>query len=38
MSYLKRNLTNKLNELLKYFPVMLVIGARQTGKSFPNYR
>ena len=33
MTYLKRNLEAKTNELLKIFPVVLILGARQTGKT-----
>lgn len=33
MTYLKRNLEYKINELLHVFPVVLILGARQTGKT-----
>lgn len=33
MSAINRNLTTKLNHLLTLFPVVLLIGARQTGKT-----
>ncbi|HHH52269.1 MAG TPA: ATP-binding protein [Bacteroidetes bacterium] len=33
MEYLKRNITEDLNEYRKYFPVLLISGARQVGKS-----
>lgn len=33
MTYLKRNLENKINELLNIFPTVLILGARQTGKT-----
>ncbi len=33
MTYLKRNLENRVDELLTIFPVVLIIGARQTGKT-----
>ncbi|MBT7889622.1 MAG: ATP-binding protein, partial [Deltaproteobacteria bacterium] len=29
----KRNLENKLNELLKFFPVIIILGVRQCGKT-----
>ncbi|MEZ5534603.1 MAG: ATP-binding protein [Thiolinea sp.] len=33
MAGLKRNITGKINQLLEIFPVVLLIGARQTGKT-----
>ena len=33
MSGVKRNLEQKLNRLLTLFPVVMLIGARQTGKT-----
>ncbi len=33
MTALKRNLTHKINRLLEIFPVVMLIGARQTGKT-----
>lgn len=33
MKYLKRAIREELNEYLKYFPVLLISGARQVGKS-----
>lgn len=33
MKYLKRSITKDLNEYRKYFPVLLISGARQVGKS-----
>jgi len=33
MTYLKRNLEGQINRLLKAFPVILLVGARQTGKT-----
>ena len=33
MKYLRRNITEDLNEYRKYFPVLLISGARQVGKS-----
>ena len=33
MTYLKRNLEHKVNELLTIFPIVLILGARQTGKT-----
>lgn len=33
MTYVNRNITQKLSQLLKLFPVVLLIGARQTGKT-----
>ncbi len=33
MTYLKRNLETKINEYLKIFPIVLILGARQTGKT-----
>ena len=33
MTYLKRNLESKINKLLKIFPIVLILGARQTGKT-----
>ena len=33
MKYLKREITEDLNEYQKYFPVLLISGARQVGKS-----
>jgi predicted AAA+ superfamily ATPase len=33
MTGLKRNIENKLNKLLTLFPVVMLIGARQTGKT-----
>jgi predicted AAA+ superfamily ATPase len=33
MTALKRNLENKINDLLKYFPVVVIIGTRQCGKT-----
>ena len=33
MKYLQRNITEDLNEYRKYFPVLLISGARQVGKS-----
>ena len=42
--YLTRAVTNNIKEYLKYFPVLLISGARQVGKStlclhlnIPNY-
>jgi len=33
MSGIKRNLEHKINRLLEFFPVVMLIGARQTGKT-----
>ena len=33
MTGLKRNITNKIHRLLEVFPVVMLIGARQTGKT-----
>ena len=33
MTGIKRNLNDKLNRLLKIFPVVMLLGARQTGKT-----
>jgi len=33
MTYLKRNLEPKINEYLEIFPIVLILGARQTGKT-----
>ncbi len=33
MRYINRTITNDLNDYLKYFPVLLISGARQVGKS-----
>ena len=33
MTYLRRNIENRVEELLTFFPVVLIIGARQTGKT-----
>lgn len=33
MTYLKRNLEQKVNEFLAIFPIVLILGARQTGKT-----
>ena len=33
MTDLKRNLQSKIEELLAFFPVVLIVGARQTGKT-----
>lgn len=33
MTYLKRNLTQKIEFLLEMFPVVVILGARQTGKT-----
>jgi predicted AAA+ superfamily ATPase len=33
MTDLKRNLQSKIEELLVFFPVVLIVGARQTGKT-----
>ena len=33
MDGLERNLTEKVRQLLDIFPVVLLIGARQTGKT-----
>ncbi len=33
MTYVKRNVASKVSQLLKLFPVILLIGARQTGKT-----
>src|SRR5437016_901049 len=41
--YIPRQVTQKLLQLLEYFPSIVVVGARQVGKStlikhlFPNY-
>lgn len=33
MSYIKRNLEYKINQFLEIFPIVLILGARQTGKT-----
>jgi len=33
MAYLKRNLEESVNRLLKIFPAVMLVGARQTGKT-----
>ena len=33
MTYLKRNLESKINDLLVYFPVVIILGVRQCGKT-----
>ncbi len=33
MTYLKRNLEDRINRLLSIFPVVMLVGARQTGKT-----
>lgn len=33
MTYIKRNLQAKIDALLKVFPAILILGARQTGKT-----
>ena len=33
MTGIKRNLEHKINRLLEFFPVVMLIGARQTGKT-----
>ena len=33
MNCIHRNLENKVNQLLKVFPVVLILGARQVGKT-----
>jgi len=33
MSHLKRNLIHKIDQLLQIFPVVIILGARQTGKT-----
>ena len=33
MTYLKRSLEYKVNEFLAIFPIVLILGARQTGKT-----
>ena len=31
--YIERNITNKLKELIEYFPAVAIIGPRQVGKT-----
>lgn len=44
MEYIKRKITDKVNEAHKYFPVTLITGPRQSGKTtlcrhlFPDYK
>ena len=33
MAIIRRNLETKLNELLKYFPIVIILGVRQCGKT-----
>lgn len=33
MSYIKRNLENMVNQVIKEYPVVLVTGSRQVGKT-----
>ena len=33
MAYIRRNLEDRTNRLLSIFPVVMLIGARQTGKT-----
>lgn len=33
MDYLKRNLENKIDDLLRFFPVVILLGVRQCGKT-----
>ncbi|MGB9498393.1 MAG: ATP-binding protein [Dissulfuribacterales bacterium] len=33
MTYLKRNIEKKINDLLEYFPVVIILGVRQCGKT-----
>jgi hypothetical protein len=33
---MKRNIFDKINELLLYFPIVAILGARQTGRRWLN--